>query len=194
MTSSVGPAPAHMKYHLNKIAELSNIPRKPKQFVNFAANSLKLKNSDSIVQEIWEYLKKRQEEEKQSSVGDKESSGNGNTTTTLQHSLSDSNQQCTVIESKSSREVVDKPSSEASAPSKTDGTVKATKEVRKAMRKVLKKEMGKSLHMKLLSKKVRMLLGLPRGEGKALRKTIRQSASEGKKFVLNKKVIALKVE
>ena len=54
-TSDESSAPANIRPHLNRLAELSNVPRNKKKFINFAKNSLRLSN-DSILEAIWTHL------------------------------------------------------------------------------------------------------------------------------------------
>jgi len=54
--------PSHLRHHFNTMITLDNIPRKEKQFVNFASNSLQLRgHNKKIVDEIWTCLKQERE-------------------------------------------------------------------------------------------------------------------------------------
>lgn len=48
-------APNNIRQYLNRIGELTNVPRNKKKFMNFAKNSLKLYN-DNLLELIWNYL------------------------------------------------------------------------------------------------------------------------------------------
>jgi len=48
-------APNQIKQYLNRLKELTNVPRNKKKFINFSKNSLKLYN-DLILENIWTYL------------------------------------------------------------------------------------------------------------------------------------------
>jgi hypothetical protein len=66
ITSSVESAPPNLRDFMQALTHLDNVPRKEKQFRNFASNSLNLrgnKNGDSIVGEIWGLLKRLRDEQ-----------------------------------------------------------------------------------------------------------------------------------
>jgi hypothetical protein len=66
ITSSVDSAPPNLRDFMQALTHLDNVPRKEKQFRNFASNSLNLrgnKNGDSIVGEIWGLLKRLRDEQ-----------------------------------------------------------------------------------------------------------------------------------
>ena len=199
--SSVDSAPTHLKHHVQRIADLDNIPRKPKQFINFAANSLKIresKNGNPIVMEIWDFLKNKQQETK-STVDVPEQADDKKQQDRLEEpteNVVEDHRKSVAVEEKSS--LLNDNSNGSATETKhqvNDLTIPKLKDVRKAMRRVLKKTTGKSLHMKHLSRKVRELLGIPKEDNKILRKLVRRGASGGKKFVLDdKRTITLKVD
>jgi len=51
-------APPALKPHLEQIVDLDNVPRKEKQFRNFASNSLRLhgRSCDSVLVAIWKHI------------------------------------------------------------------------------------------------------------------------------------------
>ena len=49
-------ADSSIRGYLATLAECSNVPRKQKQFVNFAGNSLKIRNNDALVNKVWAFL------------------------------------------------------------------------------------------------------------------------------------------
>lgn len=51
-------SPPAIKHHLELIVDLDNVPRKEKQFRNFATNSLRLhgRNADSVLSSVWKHI------------------------------------------------------------------------------------------------------------------------------------------
>ncbi|GMI00483.1 hypothetical protein TrLO_g11386 [Triparma laevis f. longispina] len=58
--------------HLVTLTSCSNVPRKEKQFRNFAANSLRLRANDPVVGEVWEFLARLREEKNAEKAKEKE--------------------------------------------------------------------------------------------------------------------------
>ncbi|KAL7580070.1 hypothetical protein ACA910_005055 [Epithemia clementina (nom. ined.)] len=194
--SSVDSAPAHLKHYVLKIAERDNIPRKPKQFINFAANSLKLRAGNSVVTEIWDFLKSKHEE--------KRVNANAISKDEKMETIDKPTSSVTQLEQSQHSLIDDRKTlqqSDNNVLASTENAVESKrpapdpKKVRKAMKTVLKKETTKSLRLKLLCKKVRVSLSLPKADATMLKKIVK-SASRGEKFIVDKekKVIALKVD
>jgi cell growth-regulating nucleolar protein len=57
IVSHVALAPTTVKPFLPRLAELSNVPRNQKKFINFAKNSLNIRN-DKVVEDIWLFVDK----------------------------------------------------------------------------------------------------------------------------------------
>ena len=53
-----GEAEQIVRQYLEPLSNCENVPRKEKQFRNFTANSLKIRNNDALVGKIWEFLEK----------------------------------------------------------------------------------------------------------------------------------------
>lgn len=200
--SSVESAPAHLRQHLQVIADLDNVPRKPKQFQNFAANSLNLrgnKSGGSIVTEIWEILKEKQGERKATEAKEenkdkpKEIIKEGSDCIPCTDNNS-SEEQSPSGEDGSSRS--DKKSSninQSTTPS-CDEPSSELKAVKKAMKSVLKNTKGNSLTMKKLKKAVKDQLQLSKIEKKKLKRLLKKNAKEGERFIIDGKSITLRVD
>jgi len=193
VASSVATAPGRLRNHLQVIATLSNVPRKEKQFRNFAANSLNLrgkKNGETIVAEIWKYLQSRREEQQQHNKAQSKAADESKDTQT------DSKEQVTTEEA-TSMKPSDRKLGEAAKISNENGYSQADpKSVKKAMKKVLKKASNHSMSIKRLRKAVQAHLGLPKSSKKSLKGLLRQNLQEAKKqtFVLDGKTVTLQTD
>lgn len=214
VASSVDVAPAHLKSQLSIIAGLDNVPRKEKQFRNFATNSLNLRGNNSrganVVSEIWTLLKSRHQQaqedrkkveeqqalEKQSKNNNK--TENGGKSELLSKEISESNATAQVSsENESSTEspgaAVDvetaEPMDKVVAPE-----IITEKTVRKAMKTVLKK--SNSLSTKHLRKAVQRHIGASKSNKKAIKLMISQNLKNGNEktsqtFILEGKTVSL---
>jgi hypothetical protein len=63
--SSIPTAPPSIKSYLQTMVQLDNVPRKEKQFRNFATNSLNFRgnNAKKELDSIWNFLKKQKEKQ-----------------------------------------------------------------------------------------------------------------------------------
>mmetsp|Transcript_40551 Transcript_40551/g.53376 ORF Transcript_40551/g.53376 Transcript_40551/m.53376 type:complete len:315 (+) Transcript_40551:71-1015(+) len=66
------PSPPGLQNHLQRMAELGNVPRARKKFDNFLKNSLRLHN-DSVLSQLWEHLDQLRKKEKE--VQEKQTAG-----------------------------------------------------------------------------------------------------------------------
>jgi hypothetical protein len=200
VVSAVDEAPAHLKSQLGILAGLDNVPRKEKQFRNFASNSLNMrgnKNNNNrgganVVSEIWTFLKSRQQQaqderkkvEEQQALEKQQSKNNTETENSKCQPGNESNvatAQATISENESSTEssvaavkIEGAESKEAAAAPETTITVKT---VRKAMKTVLKK--SNSISTKRLRKAVQRHMGALKSNKKAIKSMITQNLKSG---------------
>jgi hypothetical protein len=197
--SAVGEAPAHLKSQLSIIAGLDNVPRKEKQFRNFASNSLNLHRGTgaNVVSEIWTLLKSRQQQvlderkkveeqqasEKQSKISSK--AENGQSVVTCKDIIESSTATTTEVitsESESTETSGATVDVEATEKESSDNMVAAPeitkKSVRKAMKTVLKKSKS-SLSTKRLRKAVELHMGVSKCSKKAIKSMIGQNLNHG---------------
>lgn len=164
------------------MVQLDNVPRKEKQFRNFAQNSLNLKgnNGKKELDVIWDFLKgqrekqqKQKEEEQAIQLNSKED---------------ELGQQ--QAENEKSKE--EKQGSQKATVAEKSTNDKATyKNVKKATKKLLRKAPGKAMKYKSLKRALQDHVGVPKKE---LKKIMEQVISqESKKFMLEGKQIRLVV-
>jgi LYAR-type C2HC zinc finger len=179
--SSIDSAPQQLKSYLETITTLDNVPRKEKQFRNFASNSLQLANrrggqqssEQIIVTEIWKHLntfreqrKEKQQSEQQQVEADKSakkmSSKKKDTDADENDSVADDVESAGDVEAQQQQSqdniVTAKTTLDANTNIKNtvpgtggDDTKRKTI-VRKAMKSVLKKSNNRSLSTKELRK------------------------------------------
>jgi hypothetical protein len=182
---SVNTAPGHLKHHLEVMAGLDNVPRKEKQFRNFATNSLNLpRNSESILTDIWNHLKQGREQQ-QAERAEAEAK---------EKEASERKKKAEEEESKKTELL-----SKETEPTKNDSkaaksTTADLKSVKKAMKKVLKKAKDKSLPIKNLRKAVQERMGMPKSAKSELEELVQMNVKSSKKqiFLVNGKTITLK--
>ena len=176
---SVDEVPGHLKHHLQVMAGLDNVPRKEKQFRNFTTNSLNLKgqrNADSIVTEIWDFLK---------DLKAKQLAARAEEETKAKEAAE---------EAKKEKETENTKESVETDPKVLKGKSVDAKSVKKAMKKVLKKSKDKSLSLKHLRKAVQQHLGAPDSTSSEIKDLVKMNVKSTKKqtFVLDGKVVSLK--
>lgn len=153
-------APASIRQYMEMLASLDNVPRKPKQFRNFTANSLNLrgKHATRIVDSLWNHLSELRAKEQDAKVKEEGKP---------KHKMEED-------EHKNRNEQEEKDTSDVNEPAKeltascasenmeTEGTRKrndiSPKKVKKAMKKVLKKAPGQKMKVKALRRAVRNYL------------------------------------
>lgn len=146
-------APVSIRDYMERLAALDNVPRKPKQFRNFASNSLNLrgKHATDVVDSMWNHLSQLREKEQEAKKKEEEE----------QSSLQEE-----AKKRKESEEVknvnVETPSNVMTSSNNnkkgSEGKSVSAKKVRKAMKKVLKKAPGRSMKVKELRRAVRQYL------------------------------------
>jgi hypothetical protein len=184
-TSSL-TAPASIIRHLEMLASLDNVPRKPKQFRNFTANSLNLRGSQAttIVDAMWKHLsqlrdeeneaKKKEEEQKQL----KEEQSASKTSETYQQNKGQKLSKDHVRKSNNGKGVKDK-------------DISSKKEVKKAMKRVLKKAPNRSMKLKDLRKAVRAYLECGDSGRPKIKKIIGQELVDNGKIKVEGKLVIL---
>jgi hypothetical protein len=209
ITSSVDTAPPNLKDFMIQMTHLDNVPRKEKQFRNFTSNSLNLrgnKNRDSIVGEIWGFLKCLRDEQvkvkaeaaakvlakkniaKAKAAETKESSSESDSDSDDSSNDGDKKEKNTDTKSKGPVSVSE------STETKIEETKTDVKSVKKAMKSVLKKTKDHSLTVKHLRKAVGVHLGV--SEKDTLKKFVKQNleSSSKQKFVVKGKTVTLQID
>jgi hypothetical protein len=206
ITSAVDTAPPNLREFMIQMTHLDNVPRKEKQFRNFTSNSLNLrgnKNRDSIVGEIWGFLKCLRDEQmkakaevaakllaKKNIAKAKAAENEESSDSDSDDSSNDGDKQEKAADTKTKGPV----SASESTETKTVETKTDAKSVKKAMKKVLKKSKDRSLTVKHLRKAVGVHLGV--SEKDTLKKFVTQNleSSSKQKFVLNGKTVTLQID
>mmetsp|Transcript_20565 Transcript_20565/g.24498 ORF Transcript_20565/g.24498 Transcript_20565/m.24498 type:complete len:280 (-) Transcript_20565:33-872(-) len=188
---SLDTAPSSLKPYFEQIVDLDNVPRKEKQFRNFASNSLRVhgRDGDSILTSIWKHidgvkqevvlrkakedkeLKAQQLNEASQEVKSKaEDDKEGENPVTISDAKNNSNN-----------------SKEANSEKST--CIVSQKLVKKSMMKTLKKHPNRQIKMKELRK---ILLKNSEFDKSTMKKTILQVLTDNpKKMVLDGKTITL---
>jgi len=192
-------APAELRPHFESMAVLDNVPYKPKQFRNFAMNSLPRRgNLEQMVDDMWKILKEKldKEMEKVNNQGGsvakndaKEGGGNENTKEQK--------------EEKEEEEEENKPEQKKETPEPKeeegdvcDSSVDA-KKVKKTMKSILKKAPNRTMKSKKLRKNIMESLALKKAAEKKVEGIMTKHvesnpkklvfAGDGKKITLLKK-------
>lgn len=171
-------APPNLRQHFTTLASLGNVPRKPKPFRNFAANSLNLrgKSAETTVSAIWDHLSSLREQEIKNRA---------------EKSQADSRDKGDTPRGKSMPEPSEEePEIAPVQASKAAPAEPSSKRVRKAMKTVLKQAPNKKLSKKKIRKAVMTHLGLGEGSKKALKSMIADEASASM-FVVQDDIIML---
>ena len=199
LQASVSTAPSGIKSHLQQMVHLDNIPRKEKQFRNFATNSLNLRgaNAKKILDSIWSHLNEQREKMKQAKAEAEQAKQQKKEEKQQQSAKEDKKPET----KQQTASPADKETSENPSPSsevsdedqKSDSDVdeKLYKDVKKATKKLLKKAKGQSMKYKSLQKALREKMGVSKKKLKVTMETV--VAKEAKKFQLEGKQIKLVV-
>ena len=189
--NAVDDAPTDIRGKLQALTELSvdNVPRKEKQFRNFVANSLKLRDG-TTVSKMWQHLMKkkeqqavaknqshskpREEDENKEEVGTNDAQSETPTQTESKdkfHSESEKETNCVSDEEKHPLECST-----------------SSKDVSKAMKKILKGAPNKSMKIKEL--RVQVQQKLPTCDKKTLKRMVEEQlqAKSSKKFKVEGKI------
>ncbi|KAL3822908.1 hypothetical protein ACHAXA_010691, partial [Cyclostephanos tholiformis] len=175
-------APQSVKFYLDQLAILENVPRKEKQFRNFTVNSLRLKGpqGEQIKGEIWALLVKTKEE---ANIAKKEEEENKNQPKQIPMEKSDP-----------SKETPDAAISDSGDEHDKATVLPSEKAVTKAMKRVLKKAPNKKLNFKALREKVQESLSFKVGKSgkKEWKKLLRGCVDANKKkMLLDGKIVSL---
>lgn len=168
-------APSHLRDHMLTMSSLDNIPRKEKQFVNFASNSLRLHGSNkAVVSEIWSLLRGERERR----IAEKEKKELLEKEKKEQEKKEKEKQQ-----QREKTEPVTKPEEKQSPSScngnKNDDSISA-KKVKKIAKKTLEKAPKKSMRIKELRKIIKREMGLPKSAKKQLKLLLLETAKTSK--------------
>jgi hypothetical protein len=150
-------APVSIRKYMEMLASLDNVPRKPKQFRNFTANSLNLRGKQAIdvVDSLWNHLSELRAKE-QEAAKKKEENDN------IRHKEEEQNQvKKTEIKDCKSEQVLTSSNDAGKIPDnkgENKGKDISAKKVKKAMKKVLKKAPGRKMKLKKLRRAVRIYL------------------------------------
>ena len=182
LADSVNEAPTHLRQYLSDISTRDNVPRKEKQFRNFVANSMKI--SKSAVEQIWNFLKELKDKQQAA----KEEKAKATQIHSQENKLEEDKEDSKMGETKPSvaQETERADKNEADALPSPD-------EIKKAMKKILKKEKDNTMPLKRLKKAVCAKYGLEKKGKKHMKKLLKEHLS-GKKFVVDGKVVRLKVD
>lgn len=171
------------------LATLDNVPRKPKQFRNFTANSLNLRGRQAtdIVDAMWNHLsmlrdkeqetKKKEEDEQKRIQEEREREEERKRSGTEKTS-----------KAQGSSENDEKKSMDRNGAK--DSNI-SSKKVKKAMKKVLKKAPGRSMKLKALRKAVQTYLECGDSGRLKMKKLIRQELAESNKIKVEGKLVIL---
>jgi hypothetical protein len=189
LASSVDSCPAHLKHHFQTMASLDNVPRKEKQFRNFAQNSLHLhsRDSENILTEIWKYLmavKEQQRDDKQATK-DKQLTANVVNKQSPIHEIAEEVSQAKPDDITTTNQAPEQRSN--SSDNLTSETVK------KAMKCVLKDAKDNVLPIKKLRKTLRKNLGISKS-GKDQLKHLVKANLTASKFIVKDKTVRLQVK
>ncbi|GKY94617.1 hypothetical protein MPSEU_000427200 [Mayamaea pseudoterrestris] len=192
LSSSVHSCPLHLKQYFQTMASLDNVPRKEKQFRNFAQNSLHLnaRESDKLLTEIWMYLIKVKEQQRDAkqAIQDKEHLLNAKTKETAIQNED--------LETFTNSNLSDGDATLGSILPVTDqqhaSGILTSETVKKAMKSALKESKDNSLTLKKLRKTLRKKLGLSKTGKGQLKRLIKVNLS-AKKFVVEDEIIRLQV-
>jgi hypothetical protein len=201
ISSSVDSAPPNLRDFMHALTHLDNVPRKEKQFRNFASNSLNLrgnKNGDSIVGEIWGLLKRLRDEQVKAKAElaakqlAKKNIAKAKAAENRDPSESDSDDSSN--DGDKQEEATDTKTKGPVSVSESSETTTDVKSVKKAMKRVLKKSKDHSLTLKHLRKAVGLRLGV--SEKDTLKKFVTQNleSSSKQKFVLKGKTVTLQID
>ena len=169
VVSASSTAPVSIRHYMGLLASLDNVPRKPKQFRNFTANSLNLrgKQASHIVDSLWNYLSQLRDKDQEAKKKEDE----------YHKAQEEHNGQKEEEETKSLDEQEEPPvisdNRKKSDTKRTNGKDKFTpKKVTKAMKKVLKKAPNRTMKLKELRHAVQNYLECGKSDRKRLKEVI----------------------
>jgi cell growth-regulating nucleolar protein len=165
---SADTAPYKVQHILKKIIDLGdNCPRKEKQFRNFVANSLSLRNGEDVITELWTYLQKCRTQEPGLKNGDKgeveedtKATYNPDSNVQVQPKGNQKNSEGKILEGMEATTLA------------LNGKEMEPAKVIKAMKKVLKKSPGQKMKLKELRKQIKIQLELEKHSKQQLKDLI----------------------
>ena len=184
IADGVGTAPPAIRPNLERLAMLDNVPRKEKQFRNFAANSLSMRRSEAeeMAGEIWKHLSQLREEQKKANEdGRKKQEAEAEAEAEAKASKAEAVKE----EAKRGEGVEGSSSSSSSSESSEGGDSRSeSRRVSIAMTKLLKEAPRKKMKVSKLGKKVKkeLLLKRKKKEMKVLLKQIIAASKSGMKI------------
>jgi hypothetical protein len=199
LAASGAEAPAHLRHYMSDLSTCDNVPRKEKQFKNFVANSMKIPKH--TVQEIWDILKQRKEEDQQrQSVAKEQIQNTENEQTKSEQGPTggdaesgDSAEAMSADKAEQGETAVTMGNSREQSENDADVKLPSPDEIKKVMKKILKKEKGNAMPFKSLRKAVCSKYGVEKKGKKQMKKLLTDNLS-GKKFVVDGKVVRLKID
>lgn len=187
LADSVSQAPTPLRHYLTEISARDNVPRKEKQFRNFVANSMKIPKS--TVEQIWNFLKELKDRQQKEAAALKEAE-----TKKADENASKRKAENTPKADEKMAGTSHKPSSQStSVVENSNSKLPSADQVKKAMKKILKKEEGKAMPVKHLRKAVCAMYGVEKNGKKRMKNLLKEHLS-GKKFVVDGKIVRLKVD
>ena len=182
LANSVAEAPTHLRQHLSDISARDNVPRKEKQFRNFVSNSMRI--SKSTMDQIWNHLKDLKDKQQAAKEAQKAADEDKKASEALAQKDEETEQSTPPA----------KPTKAVSSEKDTSSSnLPSTEEVKKAMQKILKEQKDKAMPIKRLRKAVCAKYGLEKKGKKQMKKLLKEHLS-GKKFVVDGKLVKLKVD
>ena len=181
IADGVGTAPPAIRPNLERLAMLDNVPRKEKQFRNFAANSLSMRRSEAeeMAGEIWKHLSQLREEQKKANED-----GRKKQEAEAEAEAKASKAEAVKEEAKRGEGVEGSSSSSSSESSEGGDSRSESRRVSIAMTKLLKEAPRKKMKVSKLGKKVKkeLLLKRKKKEMKVLLKQIIAASKSGMKI------------
>lgn len=176
-------APSHLSHYMQTMTTLDNIPRKEKQFVNFASNSLQLRGRNiNIVQEIWGILRKEREKR----IAEKE-----RIEKEKKESIEKEKEKQQQEKEASKTKTEEKKTSNTDKKPNDDAAIDA-KKVKKITKKTLKKAPNRTMGMKELRKLLGKEMDLPKSAKKRLKAILLETAKASKdKIIIDGKLLRL---
>lgn len=187
--SSIPTAPPAIKSYLETMVQLDNVPRKEKQFRNFATNSLNFKgnNAKKELDSIWNFLK--EQKEKQQKQKEEEQAKQQKAKEEKAKQAKEEKEEKSKASTSSTTSSSNLENENVSPSEKNNKTT--YKNVKKATKRMLKKAPGQSMKYKSLQKALREKVGVSKEKLKEVMDEV--VAKESKKFMLEGKQIKLKV-
>lgn len=184
-------APSTIQRHVEMLASLDNVPRKPKQFRNFTANSLNLRGRQAtdIVDAMWNHLSQLHDKEQEARKREEEEQKLlQETSKKAQSEISETREACKALKSSA---IADEKISNSKCEK---GSNVSPKTMKRAMKKVLKKAPGRSMKLKDLRRAVRGYLAYGDSSQPKISKKmlIRELVGNDSKFMVEGKVVILR--